>query len=316
MLRTTTRSCFLLCLTALSLSRIRAIEAQTAVVFGATGAVGNAVFRALLAQKQPIFTKVILVGRRPFPPEVIAPVTSWAELPLEVIKVEDIVDLGNVDQHAELAAMDADACFLAVGNAFPQRSDLHDWHRVDVTMAAAMTRLCGKMQATTITVFTAIDADQPDPEPYSAEELTKTETPLGWWPVLLGTMRMMGVKETAVVSAVTKMTTTTQIPPLVRIFQPSNIITKELRYGWLDWTVFKFHAVFDPWLPTRYHSVTTELLADAMVTDAINILSGSTAASATTTVGEVGADGATRFTYGDFVRIVAGENVGEELAEL
>ena len=315
MLRTITLSCSLLCLIALSLSRIiRETEAKTAVLFGATGAVGNEVFRAMLAEKKPFFTKVILVGRRPFPPEVIDPVALWDELPLEVIKFEDISDLGNVDQHDELAAMEADACFIAVGNAFPQRSDLHDWHFVEVTMAKSMTRLCGKMQATTITVFTAIDSEQPDPTPYSEEELTKTGTPMGWWPVLMGTMRMMGLKETAVASEVSKMTTHI---PLVRIFQPSNIITEEIRYGWLDWTVFKFHAVFDPWLPTRYHSVTTELLAYAMVTDSINILSGSTAsASASTTVSNVGEDGATRFTYGDFVRIAAGEDVGEKHTEL
>jgi hypothetical protein len=268
----------------------------------------------MLAKKRPFFTRVILVGRRPFPPEVIDPVASWVELPLEVIKFEDIADLGNVDQHDELAAMEADACFIAVGNAFPQRSDLHDWHFVDVTMAESMTRLCGKMQARTITIFTAIDSEQPDPESYSEEELRKTGTPMGWWPVLMGTMRMMGLKETAVASEVSKMATTMKIP-LVRIFQPSNIITKEIRYGWLDWTVFKFHAVFDSWLPTRYHSVTTELLASAMVTDSINILSGSTS-SASTTVGEVGKDGATRFTYGDFVRIAAGEDVGEDHPEL
>mmetsp|Transcript_11276 Transcript_11276/g.11375 ORF Transcript_11276/g.11375 Transcript_11276/m.11375 type:complete len:89 (+) Transcript_11276:84-350(+) len=87
-----------------------------------------------------------------------------------------------------------------------------------------------------------------------------------------------------------------------------------MRYGWFDWTVFKFHAVFDPWLPTRYHSVTTELLANAMVTDSVNILSGRTSA-ASTTVGDVGEDGATRFTYGYFVRIVAGEDAGEKYTE-
>jgi hypothetical protein len=77
-----------------------------------------------------------------------------------------------------------------------------------------------------ITIFTAIDSEQTDLEPYSDEELTKSGTPMGWWPVLVGTMRMMGLKEKAVASESKKMDI-----PFVRIFQPSNIITKEIRYG-------------------------------------------------------------------------------------
>jgi len=320
LLRTTIFSfCLIFLIALLSLSRIGATEAKTAVLFGATGAVGNEVLRAILANNQ-IFTTLILVGRRPFSPKVNDLLSSSSDdHPLEVIKVEDITDLGIVDQHDELAAMEVDACFIAVGNAFPQQSDLYDWHFVDVTMAEAMTRLCVQMQTTVITLFTAIDSDQPDPEPYSEEELTKTGTPMGWWPVLAGTMRMMGWKEKAVATAaVKKATAAVKIPPpSIRIFQPSNIITKEMRYGWLDWTVFNFHAIFDPWLPTRYHSVTTELLATAMVTDSVHILSGKTPSASTTTVcGDVGVDGATRFTYKDFVRIVAGEDVGEEKTEL
>mmetsp|Transcript_16223 Transcript_16223/g.16189 ORF Transcript_16223/g.16189 Transcript_16223/m.16189 type:complete len:319 (+) Transcript_16223:120-1076(+) len=316
LLRTTIFSFCLIFLIALSLSRIGTTEAKTAVLFGASGAVGNEVLRAILANNQ-MFTTLILVGRRPFPPKVNDLLSSSDDHPLKVIKVEDVADLGIVDQHDELAAMKVDACFIAVGNAFPQQSDLYDWHVVEVTMAESMTWLCVKMQTTVIALFTAIDADQPDPEPYSEEELTKTGTPMGWWPVLAGTMRMMGWKEKAVVTAAVKKATAVKHPPSIRIFQPSNIITKELRYGWLDWTIFKFHAVFDPWLPARYHSVTTELLATAMVTDSVHILSsGKTPSASTTTVGDVDEDGATRFTYGDFVQIVAGEEVGEEKTEL
>jgi hypothetical protein len=50
-----------------------------------------------------------------------------------------------------------------------------------------------------------------------------------------------------------------------------------------------------------------------MVTDSVNILSGRIVSA---TAGDVGEDGATRFTYGDFVRIVAGEDVGEKTPEL
>lgn len=311
MFRTTTITCSLLFVTALSLSlslsNIATAEAKTAVLFGATGAVGNDVLRAIIAKNENIhfFTKVILVGRRQSSPVVIdALPQSSSELP-EVVQIE-VQDLGDVDQNDELAAMETDACFVAVGAAFPHLSDLHDWHSVEVTMTRSMVRLCAKMNATSITVFTAIDSELA-PEPFTNKELTKTGTPLGWWPVLVGSMHMMGLKEKVVIS------NTKAAIPFVRLFQPANIITKEIRYGWLDWILFKFHGVFNPYLPTRYHSVTTELLAKAMVRDAVNILSGRT--TTTATADDADEDGATRFTYGDFLRI-AGEDVGEKHTEL
>jgi len=322
----------------LSLSAIAVARAKTAVLFGANGSVGIDVLRAIVNNHDHFFEKVILVGRR-FPPEVMAVLpSSSTELP-EVVRIE-VDDLSNVDRHdhEELAAStdtEADACFVAVGAAMPHLSDFHDWHNVEVTMAGSIARLCGKgkgkLHATSITIFTAIEAES-DPTPFADHELVPTghggtsssssstsdKTPIGWWPVLMNTVRVMGLKEKSVLS------NSNGSIPFVRIFQPSNIITKELRYGWLDWTLFKFHAIFDEWLPTRYHSVTTELLANAMVQDAVNVLSG----NAGTNIadgggghgdGDVGGDGdgdgATRFTYGDFVRIV-GEDAGVTHAEL
>lgn len=280
-------------------------------MFGATGAVGNDVLRALLSAKEngndnnnnnnndPFFTKLVLVGRRAFPPKVedlLLPQSPRAGL-REIVRVE-IPDLEQADEHEISTEMKTDACFIAVGNAFPMRSDAHDWHSVDVTMAGSMTRMCGKMGADSITVFTSVDADT-DPEPFRDEDLIQTGTPMGWWPVLMGTLRMMGLREQTVIA------NAKGIIPHVRIFQPSDIITRELRYGWFDWAVFKFHAVFDPWLPTRYHSVTTQLLSRAMVIDAVNLLSGSGAA-----LDPEG--GATRFTYGDFVSIAGEEDTWGE----
>jgi len=298
---------------ALSLSAIATAQARTAVLFGATGAVGFDVLRAVLDSSSngsdgQFFTKVVLVGRR-FPPKVmdVLPPQTPDKLP-EVVRIE-LPDLGEADQHEELLAMQADACFVAVGSAFPHLSDLHDWHAVEVTMAGSMARLCGKLNATSITIFTAVDPEK-DPKAYSDQELAKTGNPIGWWPVLTDTMRMMGMKERAVVA------NSEGTIPFVRIFQPSNIITKETRYGWFDWTIFKFHGVFDPWLPTKYHSVTTELLANAMVKDAVNILSGTTPTPTETAItDDVDDDGATRFSYGDFLRIV-GEGTREKNTEL
>jgi len=305
-----TRSYSLLLITAVvSLSGISSVRGKTAVLFGATGGVGNDVLRAILNAKEknddyPFFTKLVMVGRRAFPPKVedLLP-QSPDELP-EIVRVE-IPNLEHADEHELLTEMETDACFIAVGSGFPMQSDMHDWHSVDVTMAGSMTRLCSKMRATSITMFTSVDADT-NPEPFRDEDLIQTGIPMGWWPVLMGTLRMMGLKELTVISNANA--TAAKEIPHVRIFQPSDIITRELRYGWFDWAVFKFHAVFDPWLPTRYHSVTTELLAKAMVQDAVHLLSGLAAAGTTTTTASTDPDGATRFTYDDFLSIAGEED--------
>jgi len=306
----------------LSLSGIASVRANTAVLFGATGDVGNEVLRAILAvsnaktNDKPFFTKLVLVGRRAFPPKVEDLLTpSPADLP-EIVRIE-IPNLEHVDQHEALlthATEDGSdvACFIAVGSGFPHLSDLHDWHSVEVTMAGSMARLCGKAGAASLTTFTSVDVEA-NPEAFGAEELVPTGVPMGWSRMVLGIMRVLGSKEEAVISnAGASARAAAARVPRVRIFRPSNIITKELRYGWLDWTIFKLHAILDPYIPTRYHSVTAELLATAMVKDAMNVLSGRSVAlpeSAGGTATEK--HGAIRFTYGDFVRI-AGENAGTE----
>lgn len=309
-------SWMLLLATAASLSGIASVRANTAVLFGATGAVGNDVLRSILAANddddRPYFTKLILVGRRAFPPKVedLLP-ESPADLP-EVVRVE-IPNLEHVDRNEELMESIAGdgapvACFIAVGAGFPHLSDRRDWHSIEVTMAGSMARLCGKTGSTVITAFTSADSDL-DPVPFSAEELTPTGTPMGWWPLVVGVFRVMGLKEQTMISnarAAAADAAVTAGHPHIRFFQPSNIITKDIRYGWLDWTLFKIHAVLDPVLPTKFHSVTTEVLAKAMVQDAVDVLNGRPA-----DVAVPDEDGATRFLYGDFVRIAGERSAGE-----
>lgn len=291
----------------LSTSRGMAMLAtnKTAIVFGATGAVGNEVLRAVVEEQS--FTKVIVVGRREFP----AKVTDL--LPDSAVKIIH-KDLGTIDQQQQQQhgndeddeqqpwiKLSADACFIAAGSGFPHLSDMHDWHYAEVVVARSIAKVCGKMNTRVLSVFTAIDSDDVAKD-FQPQELVKTDTPMGWWPVLTETIRMMRLKEKAVISA------SAGIIPFIRIFRPSNIITKETRYGWLDWALFKFHGVFDEWLPTEYHSVTTEFLAQAMVKDAVNVLSGNTDTF------DVDEAGAVRLDYGDFLTILGkGEPKNAEL---
>jgi len=291
----------LLLATALSFSTTAVVEAKTAVLFGATGAVGNEVLRSIV--RSQFFTKIILVGRTSFPPKVTdlfpqsSSSSSQSQLLPEVVKVQ-VPDLTDVDKNEELLAMEADSCFIAVASGFPYMSDLHDWHLVEVDMAASMARLCSQMHVRSLTIFSAIDSVE-SPDPFTEDELVKKDdgddatTPMGWWIMIKNIYRMMGLKENAV-------TSNSKTIPFVRIFQPANIFTKEIRYGWLDWTLFKIQPLFDPWIPTRYHSVNVTLLGMAMVGDAVRILSETTSSDDDTIRDE---EGATRLTYGDFLRI-------------
>lgn len=326
--RTTTKtlvlSSWMILLLVASVSLSTSVSAtNTAVLFGATGAVGNEVLRAILAAKDNnqnrFFTKLVLVGRRAFPPSVedLLP-SSPKDLPA-VVRFE-VPNLAHADEHEglvrELTGTVGDddeagavACFLAVGAGFPQNSDFHDLYFTEVAVAGSIARLCGRTGSNDLTVFTSVDAEA-DPEPCSSAELAPTGVPMGWWNVVVENMRIMGMKEQAVISnaRATAATASTK-PPIIRIFEPSSIITEELRYGWTDWTLFKLHAVLDPWIPTKYHSVPIKLLATAMVQDAMDVLTGRALGATGTTVDDE--DGVTRFTYSDFVRIAGEEAIGE-----
>jgi len=181
--------------TAVLLSAL-ATEAKTAVVFGATGAVGNEVLKSILRDKHDdsfFFDEVILVGRREFPSKMTSLLPLSTGLPRIVTVVHK--DLTTIDQNQELASLTTDACFVAVGAGSPHLMDLHDWYDVEVTATGAMTRLCESMGAKTISLLSAITTED-TPEPYSEQELAKTGIPLGRWSSMgVNYPRVLGLKE-------------------------------------------------------------------------------------------------------------------------
>jgi len=255
---------------------VTSINAQTALLFGANGMVGSEVLKAIV--RNPFWEKVILAGRR-FPPKVTDLLKHSKP---EVVQVQ-LSDLSKVDKR--LVEIKADACFIAVGSGAPHETNLSYWHSVEVDMVASITRLCNQIDVQYVAVLSAIDAEE-EPAPFSEEELNDDMRTLGWWRMIKSYARMMGLKEMAV-------KTESKNIQSVRFFRPSNIITKEIRYGWLDWSLFKFHKVFDPILPTKYHSVKVELLGAAFAGDAVLHLN------------RINASGVTQLIYHDFLRITA-----------
>lgn len=201
-------------------------------------------------------------------------------------------DLGSVDRNDELREMRADACIVAVGAGHPHLTSLRYWHSVEVDMTAAMARLCGAMGARYISLLSSVDSVGADgSEPFSEDEFRKAgdDTPLGWWGLLKRYSRMKGQAERAVASGGI---------PSVRVFRSSNIVTENIRYGWLDWTLFKVLPYVDPLIPERFHSVKVRTLGEAMAGDAAEVLSRVDAPM-----------GVTPLLYGDYMRI-AGEQFG------
>mmetsp|Transcript_2549 Transcript_2549/g.3717 ORF Transcript_2549/g.3717 Transcript_2549/m.3717 type:complete len:305 (-) Transcript_2549:353-1267(-) len=270
---------------------------HTALLFGANGAVGSEILRAIVSDPDNnVWNKVILVGRR-FPPKVTdlpLPSGQTTKTP-QVVRIQ-LSDLSNVDENKELLDMKADACFIAVGSGSPQEMALNEWHSVEVGLVASMTRLCNQIQVQTVTLLSAIDTED-EPIPFAQDELNDAADditkPLGWWRMVQKYGRMMGLKELAVKRESANI-------PRVCIFRPSTIVTTENRYGWVDWTIFKLHKVFDPIIPAKYHSVEVGLLGEAMVKEAAAVILSSCSRQ-----GDCIAPQEKQYTYEDFLHIIA-----------
>mmetsp|Transcript_13436 Transcript_13436/g.26820 ORF Transcript_13436/g.26820 Transcript_13436/m.26820 type:complete len:318 (+) Transcript_13436:22-975(+) len=269
---------------------------RTAVLFGATGAVGSEAMRSLLLHNiyhgAPFWEEVVLVGRRE------APLFQSDSSLLPNITQIIVEDMTVADQNERLKSVKADACIIAVGSSSPMVGTLRTWHDVDVVLPAAVARLCRSMGATYISLLSAVDSEEGGPTPFDEAELAEgDDTTLGWWGMLVRYARVKGLAEQAASSADISN---------VRIFQPSNIVTHETRYGWFDRILFQILPYINPILPEKYRSVPVRLLGMAMAADAAKKL-----------LDETHADDAvvTKLTRGDFIDI-AGNWFHEEEKQL
>ena len=264
-----------------------AVQAQpSALVFGASGQVGFEVLRALEADEH--WGNISVVGRNNFPPKV-EELIKKSKKTITKISIPSLVDADTNPSLQTLQENNFEACFIAIGMAYPHQSSLQYWHSVEVEMVASISRLCSNVGVRTISLLSAIDAEE-EPNPLSKQELGESDNSqsnaIGWWKMMSYYSLIKGLEEKAVINASPSSS--------IRLFQPSSIVTKEHRYGWVDFCIFKFHKLFDPILPTRYHSVDVRLLGMAMAKDAIQILNQKKHGSQTIK----------RLTYQDYIEIV------------
>jgi uncharacterized protein YbjT (DUF2867 family) len=199
-----------------------------AVIAGATGAVGGALTRALLAS--PACTAVVAVARRPF--------TSLDDAPGRDKLAAVVTDYADLEEATARAGAGCAAAFCTVGIGQPRKVSAEVFWRVDVEYAAAFARGAARAGAGYIGLLSAIGANARSSNRY---------------------IRVKGKAEQAVIDAGIARTA---------IFRPSVLVTRDIRYGLQDRLTQALFPLVAPLLPRRLHQVRVEDLGLAMQRDA------------------------------------------------
>jgi uncharacterized protein YbjT (DUF2867 family) len=200
-----------------------------ALVVGATGAVGGAVVRALLAEAE--CESVTALVRRP--------TDAFDRLPsrdrLDVI----VTPFDQLESAAASSGARHTTAFCTMGIGQPRKVAAEDFWRVDVTYAGAFARGAAAAGLQHISLLSSVGAD--------AESRS-------WY------LRVKGAAELAVIEAGL---------PRTSLFRPSLLITPAVRYGAQDIAARTVFPLVSPLLPSKYHQISVERLGMAMVRNAL-----------------------------------------------
>ncbi len=195
-----------------------------AVVVGATGAVGGALVRELLAS--PLCTAVVALARRP--------VVMFDALPGRTKLRVEVIDLGDLEGAAARLAAGCEVAFNTMGIGQPRKVPYQEFRRVDVDYAGAFARGAARAGARHISLLSAVGADKTSRNRY---------------------VRTKGEAEQAVIDAGIARTS---------LFRPSVLVTKDIRYGLQDRLTQAVFPVLSHLLPRRLHGIRVEDLGRAM----------------------------------------------------
>jgi uncharacterized protein YbjT (DUF2867 family) len=203
-------------------------EDYRAVVAGATGAVGGALTRALLAS--PAWAQVIAVVRRPL--------TGFHDAAGREKLRTVVADFAELEAATAAAGRGAEAAFCCVGIGQPRRVSEAEFRRVDVEYAGAFARGAARAGARYLALLSSVGANAGSTNRY---------------------LRVKGEAEAAVIAAGVARTS---------IFRPSLLVTREIRYGLQDRLTQALFPLVAPLLPRKLHQVRIEDLGRAMQRDA------------------------------------------------
>jgi len=195
-----------------------------AIVVGATGAVGSALVRELLAS--PPCEEVTALTRRPV--EMFAALPGYAKLRQRVI------DMSDLEQKTADAARGYTAAFCTMGVGQPRKMAKDEVWKIDVDYAAAFARGAWSAGVRHISLLSSTAADPAARSFY---------------------LRLKGAAEAGVAAAGI---------PRTSFFRPSLLVTREIRYGLQDRLTQLLFPLVSPLLPGRFHQIRVEDLARAM----------------------------------------------------
>ena len=199
-----------------------------AVVLGASGAVGGALTRELLASPQ--CSGVTACVRRPSDELNLLP-GATAKLTVRVVSM-DVLENDVASALAAVPHHSAAFCTLGVGQ--PRKVSLAEHWRVDVEYASSFARACRNAGVNQFSLLTSVGADPGSSTRY---------------------LRVKGAIEDAV---------RLLNFPRASFFRPSLLVTKELRYGLQDRLTQALFPRISWMLPSRFHEIAVDELGRAM----------------------------------------------------
>ena len=195
-----------------------------AIVIGATGAVGSALTRDLLAS--PRCSAVTILTRRAT--DIFTVVPGAEKL------TRRVVDLDQLEIQAREPASGCDAAFCTMGIGQPRKVSRLEFWKVDVEYASAFARACQAAGVRHMSLLTSVGADATSRTYY---------------------LRVKGSVEAAYRAVGFAR---------LSLFRPSLLVARETRYGMQDWVTQLVFPRLSWMLPSRYHEIRVEELGRAM----------------------------------------------------
>lgn len=203
------------------------MRAMRAIVIGATGAVGSALVRELLAS--PRWDAVVTVGRRVSDPLAAAPGADKLSQ-----RIVDFADLAALEQGVTDAARGASAAFCTLGVGQPRKVSKEELWKVDVEYATAFARGCRGAGVSHASILSSANANAGASTYY---------------------FKVKGSAENAVIA---------QAFARVSCFRPGLLVTQDMRYGLQDRITQAVVPKLSFIMPKRWHHIRVEDLGRAM----------------------------------------------------
>lgn len=199
-----------------------------AVVVGATGAVGSALVRELIAS--PTCGGVVAVIRR---------ATDLFDASVGRNRVHlEVADFAELEVVTERVADGCSAAFCTVGIGQPRKISRAEFRLVDVEYARAFARGAKAAGVRHISLLSAVGANAAS---------------RNWY------LSVKGEAEQAVIGTGISRTS---------LFRPSLLVTRTIRYGLQDRLAQALFPFVAPLLPRKWHQIRVEDLAAAMIANA------------------------------------------------